>query len=58
MRLTPMAELLLGISVGFFMYAFVNKTWNKQQWVDSRHIFWIGVIILIASLLLFFINPK
>lgn len=48
-----MAELLLGISVGFFMYAFINKKWNNQQWVKSKYIFWIAVVILGISIVLF-----
>lgn len=49
-----MAELLLGISVGFFMYAFVNSKWNSQKWIDSQYPFWTGVILLAVSLYLFF----
>lgn len=51
------AALILGISVGFFMYAFVNYKFNKSSWVDSKYIFWLGVVILCVSLLLFF-NPE
>ena len=49
-----MASLILGISVGFFMYAFVNHRYNNTSWIDSKYIFWIGVVILCVSLFLFF----
>lgn len=48
-----MAELLLGISVGLFMYSFVNKKWNTRPWVDSTYVFGAGVLVCAISLLLF-----
>lgn len=48
-----MAELLLGISVGFFMYAFVNHRYNKFPWIKSKYVFGAGVVLLIVSLGLF-----
>ena len=47
-----MASLILGISVGFFMYAFVNSRYNKTPWANSKYIFIIGVVFLFISLLL------
>lgn len=48
------AALILGMSVGFFMYAFVNHRYNKTSWIDSRYIFWTGAIVLCISLILFY----
>lgn len=48
------AALILGMSVGFFMYAFVNHRFNKTSWIDSRYVFWIGVLVLCVSLVLFY----
>lgn len=48
-----MAELILGISVGAFMSAFVNSRYNKLQWVKSKYLVWLGVILLGVSLALF-----
>lgn len=48
------AALILGMSVGFFMYAFVNHRYNKTSWINSKYMFWIGVIVLWVSLVLFY----
>jgi hypothetical protein len=48
-----MAELLLGISVGFFMYAFINHKLLNYSWLDSKYFLWTGGIILLISLYLF-----
>jgi len=47
-----MAELLLGISTGFIMYAYVNRKYNKVQWIDSKYPLGMGVLILMAGLFL------
>ncbi len=48
------AALILGMSVGFFMYAFVNHRYNNTSWIDSRYMLWIGIIVLCISLVLFY----
>ena len=48
------AALILGMSVGFFMYAFVNHRFNSTGWIDSRYILWIGIVVLCISLVLFY----
>lgn len=49
-----MAALVLGLSVGFFQYAFVNSRYNEVQWMESKYSFAMGVILLGVSGYLFF----
>lgn len=50
-----MEALLLGMSVGFFQYAYVNNKYNKIQWIDSKYLLLMGSLMLILCVTLFLI---
>lgn len=49
-----MFELMLGISTGFFMAAFINKRYNKSQWIATKYLIGLGVVSLIICTVLYF----
>lgn len=50
-----MPYIVLGIGVGCWMYAFVNKQWNDNSWISSTLFFWIGLLTIILALALFLV---
>lgn len=50
-----MAYIVLGVGVGCWMYAFVNKQWNNDPWISSAPFFWIGLVAIILACVLFIV---
>lgn len=49
-----MFELMLGITTGFFMTAFINKRYKESEWIDTKYLVGLGVLSLVACAVLYF----
>jgi len=51
-----MIAIVLGVSVGLFMAAFVNWKYNSYKWIKTSYLLWMGGAALIAAVgMVFFI---